>query len=59
MDSSSSGTELSLDQQEDDFFLFCIVISSDGEGTGLRMQPCQGISAFKMEVSNTFDLPVQ
>ena len=59
MDSSSSGNESSPDQQEDDFFLFCIVTSQDGEGTCLRLQPSQGIFAFKMKVSNTFDLPVQ
>ena len=59
MDSSSSENESSPDQQEDDFFLFCIITSSDGEGTCLRLQPGQGISAFKMKVLNTFDLPVQ
>ena len=57
--SSSSGNESSPVQQEDEFSLFCIVTSPDGEGKCLRLQPGQDISAFKMEVSNTFDLHVQ
>jgi len=59
LNSSSSGNKLSPDQQEDNFFLFCIVTSPDGEGTCLRLQPGQGISAFKIELSNIVDLPVQ
>ena len=59
MNSSSSENKSSLDQQEDNFFLFCIVTSPDGEGTCLRLHHGQGISAFKIELSNIVDLPVQ
>ena len=45
LDSSSSENESLSDQQEDDLSLFGIVISPDGEGICLRLQPVSSLGS--------------